>query len=122
MPISLEVNEELLNSSQLAKMVIFSKIKLVNLTVTARLKNKKLASNISQLNLLLVSKNIDINIELYGKVMIKANRRTFNLIVAINKYKETFTFEKNYLLIKIIIIENYKMKIITKSTTYIKLA
>lgn len=70
----------------------FSKIEVVILTVVAEPKNIKSASKVSQLYLLLISNNIDINEKLHEKAIIKANRRTFNLIAAVNNYIETFTF------------------------------
>lgn len=65
--------------------------------------------------------NIDINIKLYGEVMIKGNGRTFNSITAMNNYIKTFTFRKDCLLVQVKIIENCKMKIAIRSTTYAKL-
>ncbi len=69
----------------------------------------------------LVPNDDDISIKLHGKAMIKTNRRLFKTIVAANKYVETFTFGKNQLLVQIETIENCKMKIATRSTTYAKL-
>lgn len=53
--------------------------------------------------------------------MIKANRRLFKIIVAVNKYVETFSFREDRLLVQIESIENYKMKIAIRSTAFIKL-
>lgn len=85
-------------------------------------KNTKPTGKASQLATQLVSNNDDIGVELRGKSMIKANRRLFKIIVAINKYIETFTFGEDRFLVQIEIIENYKMKIAIRSTVYTKLA
>lgn len=69
-----------------------------------------------------MSNDNDIGVELYSKVMIKANKRLFKIIVVINKYIEAFTFRKNYVLFQIEIIENDKIKIIIRSIVYAKLA
>lgn len=69
-----------------------------------------------------MSNNVDINEELYDKAIIKANKRTFNFIAAANNYIKTFIFREDCFLIQFKTIENYKIKIAKKSTTYAKLA
>lgn len=70
----------------------FFKIEIVISTIIASFKNTKSASRASRFNLLLVSHNIDIDEKLNREDMIKANKRTFNLITAANNYIETFIF------------------------------
>lgn len=43
-------------------------------------------------NTTFISNNNNSNIELYGEIKIKVNRRFFNLIMVINKYVKIFTF------------------------------
>lgn len=99
----------------------FSKIEVVISIVVAGPKNNKSASRASQSNPLFIFNNVDINEELYGEVMIKANGRTFNLIATVNNYIEIFTFEKDRLLVQVKTIKNCKMKIAKRSTAYAKL-
>lgn len=99
-----------------------SKIEVVIPTVVVGPKNTKSASRASQSDPLLVSNNVDIDEELRGEAMIKANGRTFNSIAAANNYIETFTFGKDCLLVQIETIENCKMKIAKRLTAYAKLA
>lgn len=100
----------------------YFKIKVIIFIVIAKPKNTKSTGKALQFNLLFVSKDIDIDKKLYKEAIIKINKKTFNLITAANNYIKTFTFEKDYFLIQIKIIENCKIKIAKKSTVYTKLA
>lgn len=57
-------------------------------------KINKFVVNVLYLNTIPIFNNDNNNIELHGKVKIKANRKFFNSIVAINKYIKTFFFGK----------------------------
>lgn len=57
-----------------------------------------------------MSNNIDLDKALYKKVIIKTNRRTFNLIMVINNNIDIFTFREDCL-IYIKIIKNFKIKL-----------
>lgn len=69
-----------------------------------------------------MSNNINIDKKLHKKAMIKANKRTLNLIAAANKYVGTFIFTKDCFFVQVKIIENCKIKIAKRSTAYTKLA
>ena len=83
--------------------------------------NIKSAGNVFYLDTQLVSNNDNIVIKLGSKTMIKANRRLVQIIIATHKYIKIFSFGKDYFLMQIETIENYKIKIGTKSTAYVKL-
>ncbi len=85
-------------------------------------KNTKPTSNSPRPATRLVPNDDNISVELRGEAMIKANGRLFKTTIAVNKYVETFTFGKDHLSVQIETIENYKMKIATRSTVYAKLA
>ncbi len=85
-------------------------------------KNTKPAGNSPRPATRLVPNNDDISVELRGEAMIKANGRLFKTTAAANKYVETFTFGEDRFSVQIETIENYKMKIATRSTAYAKLA
>lgn len=59
-------------------------------------KNTKSASNALWIAMRLVSNDDNICGKLNGKAIIKANIRLFKIIIAANKYIETFTFGKNH--------------------------
>lgn len=77
----------------------FFKIKIVILTLAIRLKNIKSANNASKSNFWLIFNNININIKLYGKTIIKANKKIFNSILAPNNYIEILIFKKDCFLV-----------------------
>ena len=54
--------------------------------------------------------------------MIKSNGPFFKSITVVNKYVEAFDFGKDYLMVQIPSIENYKTKIFTRTIVYAKLA
>lgn len=76
-----------------------SKIEVVISTIVTGLKNNKFVGKASQFDLFLISNNFDIDGKFCEKTIIKANKRTFNLIAVANNYIETFSFEQNCFLV-----------------------
>lgn len=64
--------------------------------MTVSCKKTKFFIRALQPNITLVSNNDNKDVELYGEAKIKANKRFSNLIVAVNKYVEIFTFGEDH--------------------------